>query len=259
MMLSWKKIAFYAALVWFSGLLVILGLLALVARDLPSLEQLERYEPQLATRLISADGVTIKEFYTQRRVYMPLERIPANLVNAAIATEDRRFYSHWGVDLIRLTKALMIDIVTLSKKQGASTITQQLARNLYFSHRQTVSRKLKELITAIQIEQRYSKREILEMYFTQTYFGSGAWGVQAGAQRYFGKNVEDLNLQECALLIAILKAPAHYSPLLKPEAALKRRNLVLYNLYRWGYISRDAYLTAIKEPSGVRPTEEEQF
>ena len=248
MRLSWKRLFIIGVVSWFGGGLMVGTLFLLVSKDLPPLEQLEQYAPRLVTRLISSDGVIIKEFYTQRRVYVPLERMPDYLEQALLSTEDRRFYRHWGVDVIRLMKAIMVDVSTLSKKQGASTITQQLARNLYFTHKQTMSRKLKEFITAIQIERHYSKQEILEMYLTQTYFGGGAYGIQAAGQRYFSKDVEELTLEECALLIAVLKAPTRYSPIHKPENALRRRNLVIYNMYRCGYINRKDHLTARAKP-----------
>jgi penicillin-binding protein 1A len=132
-----------------------------------------------------------------------------------------------------------------------------LARNLYFSHKQTLTRKLKEFITAIQIERHYSKREILEMYLTQTYFGAGAYGIQAAAQKYFGKNIENLNLEECALLVAILKAPSRYSPIYKPETTINRRNLVLSNMYRWGFLDHETYLRTIAKPIELNITEDE--
>ena len=264
MKFSFKGLLIIALSTWFGGLLLLTLLILSVSKDLPSLEQLEHYEPRLVTKLISANDQVIKEFYTQKRVYVPMERIPENLLNALLATEDRRFYNHWGVDQIRLGKAVIVDVSTMSTKQGASTITQQLARNLYFTHKQTISRKLKELITAIQIEQHYSKREILEMYLTQTYFGGGAYGVQAAAQKFFSKNVEELEIEECALLVAVLKAPSRYSPIYKPERAKKRRNLVLYNIYSWGKIDYVAYrmaadkemtlnVSAGESPLGVAP------
>jgi len=257
MNLNLKNCLILGAVTWFAGVLL-LGLLILsVSKDLPSYEQLENYDPRLITRIISSDGEVLKEFYTQRRVYVSLESVPENLVNAALATEDRRFYNHWGVDAIRLTKALLVDISTMSKKQGASTITQQLARNLYFTHKQTISRKLKEFITAIQIERHYSKREIMEMYFTQTYFGGGAYGIQAAAQMYFSKDVEDLELPECALLIAILKAPSRYHPINKPLAAFKRRNLILYNMYRNDFITYTEYREAAGTAMNLNPSEDE--
>ncbi|MBC8204231.1 PBP1A family penicillin-binding protein [bacterium] len=255
--MSILKLIIIGLITYILGIGLLIGVFSLTAKDLPSLEQLENWNPRLVTRIISADNVVIKEFYTQRRIYVPLELIPADLVNAVLATEDRRFYNHWGADIIRLMKAIMVDIATLSKKQGASTITQQLARNIYFDHKQTISRKMKEFVTAIQIERHYSKREILEMYFTQTYYGGGAYGIQAASQRYFSKNVENLNLQECALLIAVLKAPSRYSPIYQPEKALKRRNLVLRNLFKCGYIDRDVYAEASASPIELNTSETE--
>lgn len=257
MNISFIKIFFIGAATWLAGMLILMALLWSVSDGLPPLERLEQYDPQLITRVISSDGVVIKEFYTQRRVLAPLDAMPDYLVKAVIATEDRRFYSHWGLDLIRLSKALMVNISAMGIRQGASTITQQLARNLYFSHRRTLSRKLKELITAIQIERRYSKREILEMYLTQTYFGSGAYGAQAATQRYFSKAVEELTLDESALLVALLKAPTTYSPIHRPEAALKRRNLVLRNMLKWGYIEEAEYSEARGKPLALNVSEEE--
>lgn len=225
--------------------------LAFLARDLPSLEQLERYDPRLTTTVLSADGEVIKELYTQRRIYVPYDQLPRDLIEALIATEDRRFYDHWGMNLGRIMRAMLINISALSIRQGASTITQQLARNLYLSAEQTLSRKLKEALTALQIERTYSKREILEMYLTQAYFGHGAYGIEAASEKYFGKSAQDLTLPECALLVAQLKAPSHYSPFRRPDAALGRRNLILRFLFESGYINRGQYEVAATTPLNV--------
>ena len=257
MKITVRRVIIFAVAAWFAGLIVVAGLIFSISKYLPSLEQLEQYEPRLITQLISSDNVVLKQFYTQKRVYVPLEQIPDHLINAVLATEDRRFYNHWGVDMIRMMKAIMVDISTLSKKQGASTITQQLARNLYFTHKQTISRKLKEFITAIQIERHYSKREILEMYLTQTYFGGGAYGVQSAAKRFFSKNVEDLTIEESALLVAVLKAPSRYSPIYAPDRALRRRNLVLYNMFSWGKIDYGTYREHSLIPLLLNPSESE--
>ncbi len=257
MKITWTKILIIGAATWLGGLGILFVLFWSVSDDLPSLERLEQYDPQLITKVISSDGVVIKEFYTQRRVLVPLDAIPEHLVNAVLSTEDRRFYSHWGLDLVRLSKAMMVNLSAFGIRQGASTVTQQLARNLYFTHKRTVTRKLKELITAIQIERRYSKREIMEMYLTQTYFGGGAYGVQSAAQRYFSKAVEELELEECALLVALLKAPSTYSPIYRPETALKRRNLVLRNMARWGFIDEEEYLEASAKPLNLNVSEAE--
>ncbi len=225
--------------------------LAFLSRDLPSLEQLEHYDPRLTTSILSADGQLLKELYVQRRIYIPLDELPEDLIQALLVTEDRKFFDHWGMNLARIARAALVNITSLSIKQGASTITQQLARNLYLSFEQTLARKLKEALTALQIERTYSKREILEMYLTQAYFGHGAYGIESAAQRYFGKHASELTLTESALLVAQLKAPSHYSPFKHPEAARSRRNLILSFLRDSGYITQAQYRKAADEPLGV--------
>ncbi len=214
-----------------SGLLFLgsLGLLLIfyLSRDLPSLEELERYRPMLSSRLYAEDGRLLGEFFQQKRVQVPLEEVSPWLVKALVATEDRRFYQHWGVDLRRILAAVVVDVASMSYAQGASTLTQQLARNLYLSREKSVTRKLKEILTAIQIERSYSKDEILEMYLTQAYFGHGAYGVQLAARRYFDLPASDLDPAQAAVLVALLKAPTHYSPYMNPEQAIARRNTVL--------------------------------
>lgn len=246
-------------LFWISLLLVLVfgagfGIyLYLLSRDLPSLEQLEHYEPRLTTTLLSSDGKLLKELYVQRRLYIPLDQIPEDLVNAVVVTEDRHFYDHWGIYLGRILRAVLIDVYSLSFRQGASTLTQQLARNLYLSPEKTIPRKLKETLTALQIERTYSKREIMEMYLTQSYFGHGAYGVEAAAERYFSKSASDLTLDECALLAAQLKAPSHYSPINRPDAAEGRRNLILSFMRDFGKITEEQYREARAVPLQLNP------
>lgn len=252
-------------LLWISGLILLVLItgfavyLAFLSRDLPSLEQLEHYDPRLITTILSSDGQVIKELFVQRRIYIPLDQLPEDLVHAIIVTEDRRFYDHWGMNLGRIARAMFINVTSLAIRQGASTVTQQLARNLYLSSEQTISRKLKEALTALQIERTYSKREIMEMYLTQAYFGHGAYGIESAAQRYFSKGASELTLPECALLVAQLKAPAHYSPILHPQAALGRRNLILRFLYERGYITKPQYLKAAAESLVVRQDRGDDF
>ncbi len=230
--------------------------LTMLSRQLPSLEQLEHYDPRLTTTLLSADGRVIKELYVQRRLYVPLDQIPEAMVNAIIATEDRAFYRHWGMHLGRIFRAAFIDVFTLSFQQGASTLTQQLARNLFpdrLSPEKTIARKLREILTALQIERTYSKQEILEMYLTQALFGHGAYGVETAAHKYFSKGSSELTLTECALLAAQLKAPSHYSPYTRPNAALGRRNLVLKFMANRGFITQAEYEAALAEPLKIVP------
>ena len=138
-----------------------------LSRDLPKLSQLEDYRPKLVSKVYSADGKVIKEFFEERRSYVPLDSIPSHLKDALLATEDRNFYHHWGFNPIRFAQAILIDIIHMEKRQGASTLTQQLSRVLYFTTEKTLTRKIRELLTAIQIERTYTKDEILEMYLNQ--------------------------------------------------------------------------------------------
>jgi len=235
-----------------------LGWIAYLSRDLPSLTQLEHYEPELSTKVLSADGKVIKEFFIKKRTLVPLERIPMKMQQAVIATEDRRFYDHWGLNLRAIARALVVDLITLSKRQGASTITQQLARQLYWNLEKKWSRKIQEQLTAIQMERTYTKREILEMYLNHMYFGHGAYGVQAAARRYFGKDVEDLTLDECALLTAVLRRPAYYSPITHPDRAKARRDLVLRVMRTVGYITEEEYQAARRRPIQVLKTSRDE-
>lgn len=220
-----------------------------LARGLPSPDKLETYEPDVITTIISANNAVIKELFKQEeeRELVPLDRIPDDMKHAVIAIEDHRFYRHWGVDSYRFFGAALKNIAALRYKEGFSTITMQLTRALYLDRKKELTRKLREILTAIQIEQRYSKDEILEMYLNNSYFGHGANGVQVAAQKYFHKNVDDLLLDECALLAAQLKAPTNYSPVSFPENARFRRNLVLKNMLDHGYINQVQYDDAINQ------------
>ena len=227
----------------------------ILSRDLPSLEQLENYDPDLVTRIYSEDGILLNELYTQRRVYVDLEGIPQNLLNATLASEDHRFRSHWGISLRDVMRAVAINAVTLSYRQGFSSITQQLARNLYdtIGFRKTLTRKLKEVITAIQIEKTYTKDEILEMYLNSVHFGHGTYGVQSAAKRYFQKDVWDLTLDESALLVGLLPAPARYSPINHPDRAIGKRDVVLRLMKEQDKITRASYAEAMAMKLNIAP------
>jgi penicillin-binding protein 1A len=225
-----------------------LALVQALSTDLPSLEQLETYRPRLITKVLGSDGSVIKQFYTERRVQVPLNEISPYLVEAVLATEDRRFYSHWGVDPIGIARAIVVNLATMSRTEGASTLTQHLARHLYLHLRKTWSRKIREMITAVQIERTYAKDEILQMYFTQMYFGHGSYGIQSAANFYFGVSAGELTLPESALLVGLLKSPNYYTPFRRPNEALRRRNTVLRNMMSAGYISESEYEWAKRAP-----------
>lgn len=226
------------ALTFFCFLLVITLIWKSWQKDLPSPFELANIEPWLGTRIYSADGQALKDFYMERRILVPLKEIPPHMVDALLSTEDKRFYNHWGVDLIRVPKALLVNFKQGKWAQGFSTLTQQLARNLFLTRKKSLSRKCKEIITAVRIERSYSKDEILEMYLNQFYFGRGAYGIQAAAQTYFGKIPLDLKIEECALLVGLLRAPGRFHPLRKPETAVGRRNLVLQNMVKNGKLAK---------------------
>ncbi|MBN1352269.1 PBP1A family penicillin-binding protein [candidate division KSB1 bacterium] len=238
---------------------IIFGI-AYLGQELPSLKQLEMIEPELASKLFSQDGKVIKELFIKKRTYTPLDSIPDILKHAVISTEDRQFYSHWGFNSKRFIKALLIDIISMRYKQGASTLSQQLARSLFLTPEKKIIRKVKELLTSIQIERTYTKNEILEMYLNQMYYGHGAYGVQAAAHRYFKKRLFELTPADAALIVAQLQRPSYYSPYRNPKAALHRRNVILNNMRVCGYLSEDGYEFEKNRPLTLSPfTQEEEF
>jgi len=218
------------------------------ARDLPGTARLENLEPSLKTQVYADDGSLIGELYAQNRMLIPLADIPAHLTDALIATEDRKFYSHWGVDIFGIIRAAMRNIAAGEIVEGASTITQQLARNLFVMFDVSISRKLKEAILAAKIERTYSKDEILEMYLNQIYFGAGAYGVEAAAREFFGKGVTELTIGESAMLVGLAKNPRDYSPHYHLDRAIMRRNIVLKAMVDYGVLDQaDADTIAVSE------------
>jgi penicillin-binding protein 1A len=251
----WWKIVVFGGI----PLLVLLtGYTLYLFSGLPSLEKIENPRPELATRVFSVDGMVLDQFFVKNRSQISLREIPLTLQHALIATEDKDFYSHWGVDAIRFVKAMVKNVLSLFRRpEGASTITQQLSRNLYLGHDDrtiidTVTRKLREFITAIQLERNFTKDEILEFYLNVVYFGRGSYGVSSAAQQYFGKTLGELTLPESAMLIALLKGPAVYDPVNHPERALARRNVVLSQMEKYGYITAGQRLTAVLESIQTR-------
>ncbi len=244
--------------------LLLVGYGIYIISGLPSLEQLENPKSELATKIFSTDGEVLDQFFIKNRTQVTLSELPPYLVNALIATEDKDFYQHWGVDLPRIARAMIKNIFTLRLREGASTITQQLARNLYgFKGAHELlpakfTRKIREFITAVQIERNYTKEEILEMYLNVAYFGRSAYGIAAASQIYFGKNPSNLTLGETAILIAMLKGPGIYDPFKHRDAAINRRNTVLSQMTKYGYITEAEEKTARQEQLSLRPINEQQ-
>jgi penicillin-binding protein 1A len=209
---------------------------AFLQRDLPSVGRLEKWEPHLTTKVYAADGSLLAEFASERREMVPLEEVPPVVVKALLATEDQWFYQHRGINYVRLVEAAIHNLRTGEAAQGASTITQQLARNLFLTPEKKLTRKIKEAVLAREIEATYDKDEILEMYLNQVYFGSGAYGIESAANLYFGKPARELTLPEAALLVGLPKAPGRYSPRVDLRAAIQRRNTVLEGMREDGLV-----------------------
>ena len=204
-------------------------------RSLPSVSALENFEPSRGTKVFDENDELVTEFHVERRIFTPLAQIPKALKDAIIATEDTRFYSHYGVDPMGVARAIYQNFRHGRIVEGGSTITQQLAKVLFLTPDKSLDRKLKEAVLAVELERRYTKDRLLEMYLNQIYFGHGAFGVEAAARTYFGKPVSDLTLAESALLAGLPKAPSTYSPFDRAEAAKRRRSTVLARMVEVGF------------------------
>ena len=217
----------------------VLGLVARYAAELPAVEVLRDYNPSLVTKVYGADGSVVGEFFVERRVIIPLSRIPKILQDAFVAAEDASFFEHHGLDFKAVLRATVRNVLAGGVVQGASTITQQVARNMFLSSERRLARKIKEAILAYRIEKHFTKQDILGLYLNHIYLGQGAYGVQAAALTYFGRPVDQLNLLESAVLAGLPKAPTAYSPAQHPERALKRAGYVLTRMTETGAITRE--------------------
>src|SRR6266446_2271008 len=208
--------------------------LTILPGSLPSVAQLETFDASEGTKVYDDNDELITEFHVERRIFVSLTQIPKALRDAIIATEDARFYSHHGVDPTGIARAVYQNFRRGRIVEGGSTITQQLAKILFLTPDRSLERKLKEAVLAVELERRYSKDRILEIYLNQIYFGHGAFGVEAASRTFFGKGVSELSPGECALLAGLPKAPATYSPFEHPEAAMRRRAIVLARMVDTG-------------------------
>ncbi len=225
-----------------AGTLIVGAYLLSLSDDLPSLEQLENPDFQLATVAYTADGIELQRYARQNRSWAHYENISPSVVDALVSTEDHRFRNHWGIDIIR-TLAIPYHVLR-GDPQGGSTLSQQLARNLYneeIGREVTVPRKLKEMVTAVQLERRYTKREIIEMYLNTVAFGNNAFGIDAASRTFFGKAPADLDVLEGATLVGMLQAITRYNPVRNPENARRRRNVVLSQMVKRDTITREYY------------------
>ncbi len=254
-----RKLAGRSALAVLLVLAVITGSLAgltlVYSVDLPQIDELEHFRPSTTTNLYDRKGRVIGSFALERREVVDYDGLAPVLRSAVISIEDKSFESHWGVNVLRIAGALLHDLHTHGRSQGASTLTMQLARNLFLSSDRNMTRKLQEAYLAIQIERSFTKQQIFTLYANQIYLGSGMYGFEAASQFYFSKHAKDLTLTEAALLAGLPKGPAAYSPLLNPDKALRRRNLVLSEMESDGVITHAQAEQARRSPLGLRVSE----
>lgn len=227
---------------------ITVGLLLGLTRDLPQIDALEAYKPSAITRVYSADGQQLTELFVERRDPVTLDQVPPALVTALITTEDRAFYDHSGIVLRGIARATVKNVLTGRLSEGASTLTQQLAKTLFLTPRKSFIRKVREAFLAMQLERRYTKDELLTLYLNQVYLGSGAYGVASAARIYFNKKTQDLSLAQCALIAGLPRAPSRYSPLVDPQLAKRRRDVVLAQMHVTGAIETSTYQQALQEP-----------
>ena len=205
---------------------------------LPKVDRLADYRPPILSQVFGADGTLVGEFYLERRTVVPVDKIPRRLIQAFVAAEDSNFYQHKGIDYLGVLRAAFKNVISMSKKEGASTITQQVAKSMLLTPEKKFSRKLKEAILAKRMEERLSKDEILYIYLNQIYLGAGAYGVQLAAETYFGKEVDKLNLAEMSMMAGLPKAPNSYSPIKHLDRAKERQGYVLERMVKEGYITQ---------------------
>ena len=231
------------------------GLMLVYSVDLPQIHDLERYRPSTTTDLLDRNGNIVGSFALQRRIVINYDGFAPVLRQAVVSIEDKSFESHWGVNVLRIAGALIHDLRSHGRAQGASTLTMQLARNLFLSSDRTVMRKIQEAYLAIQIERALTKEQIFTLYGNQIYLGSGMYGFEAASQFYFSKHAKDITLTEAALLAGLPKGPVAYSPILNPERALRRRNLVLSEMESDGVITHNEAEGARETPLGLHITQ----
>ena len=230
--------------------ILIISVLWTYSNDLPDYKFLKSYKPPVSSKVYSGNGDLVADFSKEKRIFVPFNSIPKNVINAFLSAEDKNFFKHPGVDAKGVIRAIInniSNILSSKRLEGASTITQQVAKNFLLTNEVSLNRKIKEAILAFRIERALSKERILELYLNQIYLGSGAYGVAAASLEYFDKSIKDLNYSEAALLAALPKAPSRYNPYRDSEIAKFRRNLVLKNLLDNNYLNLEWYEKLSKE------------
>src|SRR5512139_1012137 len=250
----WGRLLLYAATsLAVVGILASLATYFYVAGNLPKVDSLADYRPPVVTRILSDNGTVIAELYDERRIVVPVTRMPRRLIEAFVAAEDANFFKHRGIDLMSILRAAVKNLLAGGVVQGGSTITQQVTKSLLLTPERSFERKFKEAILAYRIENRLAKEEILYLYLNQIFLGHGAYGVQAAAENYFAKNVDQLTLAECSLLAGLPRAPSRYSPYHNLKAAKERQQYVLNRMVEEKYISQAEADAAYQVALVIRP------
>src|SRR5216117_2765765 len=240
--------------VFLVGVAGVAGAIWHFSKDLPDYSQLQDYEPPVMTRVHASDGALLGEYSKERRLYLPIQAMPKLVTNAFLAAEDKNFYEHGGIDFTGMARAAVVyaqNFGSNKRPQGASTITQQVAKNFLLTNEVSMTRKIKEALLAMKIERTYSKEKILELYLNEIYLGFSAYGVAAASLLYFDKSVHELTPAEAAYLAALPKAPNNYHPFRQRERAIERRNYVLDRMVEDNYLKRDEGEKAKKDPLAV--------
>jgi len=239
-----RKILIFFSLISVVFVFSVISVLWIYSNKLPDYRYLKNYKPAVSSKLYSGKGVLVSDFSTEKRIFVPYEAIPHKIINAFLSAEDKNFFKHPGVDakgVIRAFKNNIFNLLKSKRLQGASTITQQVAKNFLLSNEVSIDRKIKEAILAFRIERALSKERILELYLNQIYLGEGSYGIASASLRYFDKSISELSYSESALLAALPKAPSKYNPYKNKKLAKYRRNLVINNLFENSYISKKEY------------------
>src|SRR5690606_15498511 len=246
-------------LFWWSFVAVFCGLLLsfsgaylYLSPSLPSVDSLRRIQLQIPLRIYSSDGKLIAEFGEMRRSPVRIADVPPDFIQALLAAEDDNFANHYGVDLTSLMRAATQLLKTGHIQTGGSTITMQVAKNYFLTSERSFSRKINEILLALQIERELSKDEILELYVNKIYLGNRAYGIEAAAQIYYGKSIQELSLAQLAMIAGLPKAPSRYNPVVNPERSKERRDWIIGRMYRLGKIDQQRYLDALAEPVDAR-------
>ncbi len=241
----------------FTGFLACLGAAGFIyfhfIKNLPDFTAIKAYRPPVVTSIYTRDGHLMGEFYTERRIEVPYSRLPKYLVMSFVAAEDARFFEHPGVDLLGIVRAFVRNVEAGEIVEGGSTITQQVVKRIMLTSEKSFGRKIREAILAYRIDKYLTKEEIITIYLNNIFLGRGAYGVEAAAQEYFSKHVEDLSLAECAILAGIPKAPSRYSPYLNPQKSKERQAYVLKRMTDLGYITREEATAAFRQPIKLKP------